>query len=233
MTSTNKKARIAGLFYIFLVIAAPWRLMYIPGKLFVRGDATATAANIAANESLFRFGLFSDLLTGVIMLFLVLALYKLFKDVDKTQAILMVILGGLMITPIYFLNVLNDAGALMLVRGGGYLAVFDKSQLDALAMLFLRLHSHGVLVNEIFWGLWLFPFGILVIKSGFLPRFLGVIMILNGIAYLILSLTGLLFPDNQTAVARFLFPVLHGELVTMLWLLIKGVNEQTSGSPAT
>ena len=138
-----------------------------------------------------------------------------------------------MVTPIYFLNALNDAAALMLVRGADFLSVFEKSQRDALAMLFLRLHHHGVLANEIFWGLWLFPLGVLVFRSRFLPRFLGVWLIINGFAYLILSFTGLLLPQYEDMVSNIAFPAQLGELAFMLWLVIKGANPQPSVAPSS
>src|SRR5919109_4079782 len=116
MTSLSRNARIAGLLYLALM-TAPLRLMYIPAKLFVTGNATATANNIAAHETLFRLGILSDLLTGTMAIFLTLALYRLFKNVDQDLARLVVILGALMVTPIYFMNTLNDAAALMFARG--------------------------------------------------------------------------------------------------------------------
>lgn len=230
MTSTSKNARIAGLLYVLLGIVAPLRLMYIPGKLFVSGDAATTAANIAANETLFRLGILSDLLAGTIVLFVTFALYRLFRDVDRRAAVLMVILGGLMVTPIYYVNTLNDAAALMLVRGGDYLAVFDEAQLDALALMFLRLHGHGVVANEIFWGLWLFPFGWLVIRSGFLPKSLGALLYINGLAYLAVSLVGLLWPQHNAVVGDWLFPAMMGEVVVMLWMLVVGARPRQAGS---
>jgi len=225
MTDNSRNARIAGFLYVLLGIVAPLRLIYIPGKIFVTGDAAATAANIAANETLFRLGIASDLLAGTIVLFVTFALYRLFRDVDRRMAVLMVILGGLMVTPIYYVNTLNDAAALMLIRGGDYLAVFDKSQLDALALLFLRLHGHGVVVNEVFWGLWLFPFGWLIVRSGFLPRFLGVLLFVNGLAYLVVSLIALVWPQHNSAAANWLFPAMLGEVVVMLWLLVMGARD--------
>src|SRR5688572_14042143 len=144
MHPTVKAARVAGAVYLLLVLTAPWRLVYIPSKLFVRGDAAATANNILANEWLFRLGIVTDLLAGTIAIFVTLAFYRLFKAVDQNLAALVVILGALMVTPIYFLNTLNDAAALMLVRGADFLAVFDKPQREALAMLFLRLHHHAI-----------------------------------------------------------------------------------------
>src|SRR5437667_11781137 len=169
MTSLSRNARIAGLLYLTL-LTAPLRLIYIPSKLFVAGNATATASNIAAHEMLFRLGIVSDLFTATMAIFLTLALYRLFQGVDQALARLMVILGALMVTPIYFLNTINDAAALLLARGTDFLSVFDKPQRDALVMVFLRMHGQGILANEVFWGLWLFPFGLLVYRSRFLPR---------------------------------------------------------------
>jgi len=232
MTSTSKDARIAGFLYLLLAIAAPLRLMYIPSTLFAHGDATTTASNIAAHETLFRLGIVSDLFSGIILIFLTLALYRLFKEVDQKQAVLMVILGGVLPAAIDFLIVLNDAAALMLVRGADFLSVFDKPQRDALAMLFLRLQHQGVLAAMILWGLWLFPLGILVYRSRFLPRFLGVWLIINGCAYLAQSLTGLLLPKYEDMVGNIIFPALFGELAFVLWLLIKGVKEQAANAPS-
>ena len=226
MSLIHNPGRVAGFLYLLLGVSAPLRLIYIPSTLFVRGNATATANNIAAHESLFRLGIVGDLLTGTIVIFVVLALYRLLKGVDQSHAVLMVILGGLMVTPIYFLNVLNDVAALLLVRGADFLSVFDKPQRDALAMLFLRLHYHGILANEIFWGLWLFPFGALVFRSGFLPRFLGVWLIINGFAYLALSFTGFLFPQYEDVVSKIAFPAQLGEIAIILWLLIMGAKPQ-------
>jgi len=226
MRWTKNPGRVAGFLYLLLVVTAPWRLLYIPSTLFVRGDATATANNIAAHESLFRLGIVSDLLTGAIVIFVVLALYRLLKGVDQNLAALMVILGGLMVAPIYYLNTLNDLAALSLVRGADFLSVFDKPQRDALALLFLRLHHQGVVINEIFWGLWLFPLALLVIRSRFLPRFLGYWLILNGFAYLIQSATGLMLPPYEVTVSNYLFPAALGEVAFMLWLVIKGAEEK-------
>ena len=233
MTSISKQARVAGFLYLLLVVTAPLRLMSIPSTLFVRGDATATANNIAAHEWLFRMGIVADLLTGTIASFVVLALYRLLKEVDQYLAALMVILGGLMVVPIYFLNTLNDAAALLLVRGADFLAVFEKPQRDALAMLFLRLHHHGVVANEIFWGLWLFPFGVLVYRSRFLPRVLGVWLIINGFAYLAISFTGLLLPEYESMVFNSALPATLGEIAIMLWLLIKGAKVRPLAAAAS
>jgi hypothetical protein len=233
MTLISKNARIAGLLYLALVIVAPFRLIYIPNTLYVSGNATATAHNIAAHELLFRFGIVSDLFCGSILIFLVLALYRLFKGVDQSHAALMVILGGVLPAAIYFFNVLNDVAALMLVRGADFLSVFEKPQRDALTMLFLRLHGQEIVAAEILWGLWLFPLAILVLRSGFLPRFLAVWLIINGFAYLTLSFTGVLLPQHEDTVSNFTFPAQLGEVAFMLWLLVVGAKVQTVNAPAS
>jgi len=225
MHSIKKKARVAGLIYLSLVLTAPFSLIYVPRTLIVRGDATATANNIRASEMLFRAGIVAELLSAVTFIFVVMALYRLLSGVNKTHAALMAILG-LVSVPIGFVNVLSNIAALTLFRGGDFLGVFDKRQLDALAMLFLRLHGQGNVVNEIFWGLWLFPFGVLVMRSGFLPRILGVWLILNCFAYLALSFTALLLPQYNDVAFRSAFPALLGEMAIMLWLVIMGAKEQ-------
>jgi len=232
MSSTRNPGRVAGVLYL-LLLAAPLRLIYIPSKLFVRGNATATANNIAAHELLFRLGIVADLFCGIVLIFIVLAFYRLFKGVDQNLAVLMVILGGVLPAAVDFFNVLNDAAALVLIRGADFLSVFDKPQRDALAMLFLRLHHQEIVAAEILWGLWLFPFGVLVMRSGFLPRILGVLLIVNCFAYLAQSLTSLLLPSYANVVAQWTFPALFGELWIMLWLLIKGAKVPTDAAAAT
>ena len=235
MSSTRgNPGRFAGFLYLLLVVLAPFRLSYIPGALFVEGNATATASNIAAHELLFRLGIVSDLLCGTILIFLLLALYRLLEGVNQKLAVLMVIVGGVMPATIDFLNVVNDGAALLFVRGAVFLSVFDKPQRDALAMLFLRLHHQVIVGAEILWGLWLFPLGILVYRSRFLPRFLGVWLIVNGIAYLIISLTGLLLLQYEQKAFNLAFlPALLGEVAFMLWLLIRGANPRPLDAAAS
>src|SRR6184192_1523094 len=172
MNSTKKPARFAGLLYLLASLPAPFALIYVPGKLIVPGDAVATADHIRASETLFRLGIASELFGFIIFIFVVLALYRLFKAVDKKHALAMATLILISI-PISLFNVLNEIAALVLASGAKFLSVFETRQLDALAYLFLRLHGQGFVVAQIFWGLWLFPFGIVVIRSGFIPRVLA------------------------------------------------------------
>jgi len=224
MHPTVKAARIAGAIYLLEVLSGPFSLIYVPSVLIVTGNAAATAANILAHETMFRFAILADLWSGVVVIFLMLALFDLFKDVDRNQAVLMVILGGLMVAPIFFLNSLNWIAALTLVHGGDYLTQFTTPQLNALAMLFLHLHSQGNVVNGVFWGLWLFPFGLLVMKSGFIPRFLGIWLLIDGVAYVALSVVGILAPQYHDTAFFIGQPAFFAEVAIMLYLLIKGAN---------
>ena len=233
MTSTRNPGRVAGLWYLLLVFAGPLRLIYIPNKLFVHGNAAATASNIAAHEWLFRFGIISDLLGAVILIFLTLAFYRLFKGVDQNLAVLVVIFGGVMPALLNFVSVVYDAAALMVVRGADFLSVFDKPQRDALAMLFLKLGDHQITAAEILWGVWLLPLAMLVYRSRFLPRFLGVWLAINGFAYVLLSLTGELLPQYQHKVFIFSQPAFFAEIALMLWLVIKGAKPPAPDAPAS
>jgi hypothetical protein len=225
MQPTKKTARAAGLLYVLMGLPAPFTLIYLPRKLIVPGNASATASNVLASEMLFRIGIVAALISSVAFLFLVMALYRLLSGVNKTHAAVMVILV-LVSVAIGFVNEVNDIAALILFRGADFLAAFDKPQLDALGMLFLRLRGQGLVVNQIFWGLWLLPFGLLVTRSGFIPRILGALLIVNGFAYLVASLTSLLAPAYAGVVNRFALIPATGELWVMLWLLIKGVKVQ-------
>jgi hypothetical protein len=229
--------RVAGLWYLLLILVGPLRLLYIPSKLFVAGDATATIGNIVANEWLFRLGMVSNLVCAVLLIMLVLAFYRLFKDVDQRLAILVVILGGVMPATITFMNVGTDGTALSVAHGSAFLAVFDKAQRDALAMVFLHMGDRENTAAELLWGLWLLPLALLVWRSRFLPRFIAIWLAVNALAYVAVSLTGLLAPQDYDTVFKLSAPARLGELAIMLWLVIMGakmpapVNETGSSSP--
>jgi Domain of unknown function (DUF4386) len=182
MNSTKKTARIAGLLYLVNGVTGFFGIIYVPSRLIVSGNAAATANNILASERLFRLGIVSELICAAEFVFLLWVLYRLLGAVNKTHASLMVILG-LVFVPIMFMNTLSEIAALMLLRGADFLSVFDKRQLEAMAMLFLDLHRYGYVVGWIL-GLWLFPFGVLVFRSGFLTRILGVLLIAACFGYL-------------------------------------------------
>ena len=228
MRTTDRAARVAGAMYLLVIVIGPFSLLYVPNVIIVSGNAAATAANILSHETLFRLGILGDLLDGTLLLFLVFALYRLFKDVDQSLAAMLVTLGGLMPAPLYFVNSLNWIAALILAQGADYLNVFTKAQQDALAMLFIRLHGQGNVVSLVFAGLWLFPFGMLVWRSGFFPRFLGIWLIAAGFGWLAICLTGLLAPQYQDTAFTFGQPLFFGELAIMLWMLVMGARVKAS-----
>ena len=193
-------------------------------------DRYGKQAGIAAHEWLFRTGIVADLVCAVLLIFLGLALYRLFKGVDQNLAVLVVIFGGVMPALINVVGVVSDAAALTLVRGGDYLSAFDKPQRGALAMLFLALRDHQNTAAEILWGVWLFPLAMLVHRSRFLPSFLGFWLAAGGFAYVILSVTGELLPQYQDRVFIYAQPAFIGELVLVLWLVVKGAKPPVTGS---
>jgi len=223
MSSTRNIGRFAGLLYVLTGIPGFFAIEYVPSKLIVHGNAAATASNIAANETLFRLGIAGELIGQAGFIFVALALYHLLKGVNRRYASLMVTMVVVQI-PIAFVNELNSIAALALVRGADFLSIFEKPQRDAMAMLFLNLHHHGFVVAEIFWGLWLLPLALLVYRSRFLPRFLGVWLAIDGLAYVTLSLTTVLLPQYSDKVSTYSQPAFFGEVAFMLWLVIKGAK---------
>ena len=217
-TSPLVRARVAGALYLVANLFAPFTLLYLPSRFIVRGDAAATASNIMASELLFRLGIVGNLFTFIANIFLALALYQLLKVVNKNMASLMVILF-LVGVPIAMLNELTQLAVLQLLGGAGYLKAYPADQLQALAYLLLRLHDQGLLIAHIFFGLWLLPMGYLVFKSGFIPKIVGVLLVIAGVGYVVQSFAAFLGYN----VNIILFTGL-GELVFLLWLLIKGVN---------
>lgn len=218
--SPNKTARIAGLLYFILAALSAFGLVYVPSVILVPGDVVITANNIIENEGLFRLGIVSNLLVFTLNIFVAVFLYKLLRPIHKGMASLMVmlILMGVAIT---MLNELNQVAALLLAHGAGALTVFAIDQLQALMSFFLDLYQYGFVIAHVFFGLWLFPLGYLVFKSGFLPRFLGVLLIIAGFGYLIDFILFFLFPDVSVKVSEFTF---IGEVLLIGWLLVRGVH---------
>ncbi len=226
MNSTKRTARIAGLLYLLLALTGVFSLIYVPSTLIVFGDATATADNITSSELLFRTGILSGLISNVIFVFLVLALYRLLKEISRKQAILMVTLVVISVSTT-FVNTCYQIAALIILSGADFLSVFEKPQLDAAAYAFLRLHSHGLQIIQIFWGLWLFPFGLLVYKSRFIPKILGVLLFIAGFAYLLSSFTFIVLPQYMAAISPLITLLEMGELPIIFWLLIVGAKAQS------
>jgi len=223
----KKTARLAGLLYLILVITGVFSIMYVSSQIIVQDDAITTAKNILAKEFLFRTGIVNDLISNTIFVFLVLVLYRMFKQINENQAKLMVALVFVQIPVVFIMESLNITS--LMIFKGELLQTFEINQRQDFAMLFLKINDYCTLTIELFWGLWLLPFGLLVYKSRFIPRIFGILLIIAGVAYINSSLTSLLFPSYSTFVSQpTLLLVAIGEISITLWLLIKGVKNNTS-----
>lgn len=220
----KKTARLAGLLYLIWIITGLYAMFYVPSQTIVRGDAVATANKILANEFVFRTGIINDLISSTIWVFMVLILYQMFKSVNECQAKLLVAFVFVQIPTVFIMDAFNIT-SLMILKGE-ILKTFELTQRQDMAILFLKISDYGVLTLETFWGLWLFPLGTLVYRSNFIPRFLGVWLIITGIFYLVLSFTSIMLPQYKDMVLNspLALPVEVGEVAIMLWLLIKGVK---------
>ena len=225
MNSRKKTARIAGVLYLLIAITGGFGIMYVSSSIIVPEDATSTAENIIKSDFTYRLSIFSNLISQALTIFLALTLSQLFKVVNQ-KLVKYLVTFVLVAVPISFINVLNLIAAQMLIGGADFLSAFDANQLNSLAMVFLNLYEQGISVVGIFWGLWLFPFGMLIIKSKFIPKIIGVFLIIGCFAYLIDSFISLLFPEFKVAISPIMMiPLAIGEFSTILWLLIKGAKE--------
>ena len=218
-----RMARTAGFLYLIYIVITILADVVARSPLIVFGDAAATARNIMAAEWQFRIGVVGDLVSIVFFLLAAWALYVLLKPVNKDLALtfLLLNLGGV---AVYSINLLNQFAAALLLSGADYLKVFQAEQLQALAMFFLNLHQNGYWIAQIFFGAWLFPLGYLVFKSGFLPRILGIVMMIHCVGWLLTTLQWFLFP-GLAAITYLTYPLgFISEFGLTLWLVIKGVN---------
>ena len=190
-TSPLVYARVAGFLYLIVFVAALFGPIFVRSNLIVPGDAATTANNIMASESLFRAGIFSYLVIFLTEIVLSVVLYVLLKPVSKTLALVMMVFR-LAMTTIHGINLLNQFFALLLLSGAGYLTVFGTDQLHALVLLFLDAHEYGWSIGIVFFSVHVFLLGYLVFKSGFIPRILGVLLILASFIHLINALAILL-----------------------------------------
>lgn len=220
MNSPQKTARIAACIFLSIFFLGMSTELFIRPGMIVPEDAEVTVRNIAASESLFQLSLMSDLLRQVLLMALPLMLYKLLKPVSKALASLMVIFA-LVGVSISMINELNHCAVLLLSSNGGYLTAFNADQLNTLVMFFLELRKYGTYIPQLL-SVWVFLLGYLVFKSGFLPRILGILLMLGGVCYTASAVLFFLFPSfDATIFGLFAF---IGETLFYLWLLIKGVN---------
>ncbi|HEX6891273.1 MAG TPA: DUF4386 domain-containing protein [Chryseolinea sp.] len=220
----RKTARLAGLLFFLWIVSGFYEMFFVSPKIFVAGDIPASAQNILKHEILFRTSIFSGLITSTLWVLLVWVFYHLFKSVNERHARLLVAFVVVQIPAAFIKAGLSIATILTLK--GEILKSFESTQRQDLAMSFLKISDYSVLALELFWGLWLFPLAILVYQSNFIPRFLGVWLIINGIVYVLLSFTSIVFPEYKDSVFTFGMPAMFGELVLMLWLLTKGVRDK-------
>jgi len=232
MSENQRRARVAGVLYFLIGLLGPFVLLYVPGRIIVTGDAAATASHLRTLEPLMRWGVAADFASDILLVFLVLALYRLFKGVSQELAIQLALFGAVVSVPIMFVNTIFELVALTIAKGAPYLAPFDAAQRDALAYVFMRFHSQGIVAVEIFWGIWLIPFGLLVIRSRFIPWFVGALMLIAGAGYIAASFTGIVAPQYAEAVGRVTEITNIGELPIIFWLLIVGAREPRSAPAA-
>lgn len=226
--SNSKTARLAGLLYLVTVMTGVFSLMYVPSQISGHGDAAATVNNIVNSELLFRLGIAAGSLQYVAFLLLPLVLYKLLAPVNKNVAILMVALAVASV-PIDLMAVANQFDILSLLNNDNYQTLLTSNQLHAEAKLLLDSYYNKILVAEILWGLWLFPFGYLVFRSGFLPKILGVLLMIGCFSYLIAFFGQTLFP-HYTIPDFVMFPVMVAEIGTCLWLLVVGARKASQSA---
>ena len=222
MDTSSKTARVAGWLYLVTVVTGIFSLIYVPSRISANGDATLVVNNIVTFESLFRSGVAAGALGYVAFLILPLALYKLLGSVNKAAAVLMVTLAVVQV-PIYFVAIANQLDVLSLLAGAKYLKAFTPEELHAKVMFLMDAYDNLVFASEIFWGLWLLPFGYLVFKSGFLPKFLGVLLMLGCFSYLVDFFARLLFP-HYSVPGVVTLPAARGEIGICLWLVVMGTR---------
>ncbi len=214
--SIKKTARIAGLLYFLQIPLGVFGLVYVPKALIIPGNATATVNNILANEFIFRLSIVSALLAALVTVFTAIVLYKVLKPVNKNVAKLMVMFT-VIVAPISMINELNNVVILLLLNSSGFTAI----QIQTLMSLFFDLHKYGIQIVGIFFGLWLLPMGYLVYKSNFIPKIIGVFLMITCFGYLIDFFTFFLFPNFGVVISEFTW---LGEVMMVFWLLIRGVN---------
>jgi hypothetical protein len=228
MNPTKKTARIAGLLYLIVVLAGFFNLIYVPSQLIVWTDADATFQNVVNSETLLRFGIVAGIICYTAFLFLPLVLYKLLGHINKTYAVAMVALA-LVSVPISLYNLINKINVLTLIGKEEYLKAFDPEQLKAQVLLSLNFYENGITIASFFWGLWLFPFGYLVFKSGLIPKIFGILLMLGCMGYMINFFGGFLIPNyNALGISGYVsMPSGLGEIGTCLWLVTVGVRTKS------
>lgn len=225
MNSRKCTARRAGLLYLILAITGFFGLLYVPGQLIVPDNMAATMQHVNNSEGLLRLGIMANLIGQTAYLFLAIVLYRLFKEVNRKVALSLLIMVTAAV-PIAFINQFNYAGLLILNNNPAFIQSFSAEQVQALANIFVDLSNYGIYIVDVFWGLWLFPFGYLAYKSGFIPKIFGIMLMIGCFGYLAELTTFLMFPGKGEWVFTIAtIPSAIAELSVMLWLIIMGVKK--------
>jgi hypothetical protein len=223
--SLRSQARRAGLLYAIPGLTVPFVLLHLPRAVFVSGDPTATAERMRAARWMIELGIAAELVNCSMMVLAMLALYRLFQRTSQPLAATMVALF-LVAVPLQLANLLNSSAALMMTSGSPTLGAFSQAQLDALAYTFMRLHSRGIVLAQVYWGLWLIPYGLVVRRSGFIPAWLGIPLLVAGVAYVAHSVTTLFFPQYSAVVSPVMLALGTGELPILVWLIGWGAKRE-------
>lgn len=223
--SIKKTAHQAGWLYLAFLVLGVFNYFYIPSIIYFRDDAARTANNILEHEFLFRLSILSNLAGQIIFIFLALALYKIFTGVHQAQARMRAALV-IASVPASFLIMLHQVSSLTWLSGANFRQVFTDNQLQALSMYHYDSYNDGIKIVGLFWGLWLYPFGWLVIRSGFMPKLLGILLLIGCFAFLVDSCSYLLYPKYYQNISNVVaLPMTVGEISMIFWLIIKGVKD--------
>jgi hypothetical protein len=220
MTSIKTTARIAGFLYLLQIPLGVFGILYVPNTLVVTKNMATTASNILANEFLFRLSIVSAILCALVTIATAQYISKVLRFVNDNFA-KWILIFALIAAPISMLNELNSIAVLLLLKSNEYAIIFTQGQLHSLVSIFLDLHKYGHQIAGIFFGLWLLPMGYLVIKSTYIPKVIGVFLIVTCLGYLVDFTTFFLYPDFDIKISEYTWA---GEVLMVLWLLIKGVN---------
>jgi hypothetical protein len=231
MSSPKRLARIAGVFYLAVAIFGGFAEGFVDPKLYVAGNAAATAGNVVANAGLVRMGVIAHLVNGVFFVLTAVALYLLLNHVHKNVARVMVLFVALA-AGITCLNAVFQFEGLQVATDSSYAAAFGAAGSNALVLLLLDIQHYGTLAAQVFFGLWLAPLGYLAYKSGLFPKALGVVLVAATVSYLLDVLAAFLVPDFATQIHPFLSIVpIIAEIWMLLYLLVKGVRIPAQGAP--
>lgn len=222
-TSPRLAARMAGVFYLITIIMGVFAEVFVRGALVVRDDPAATATNILASESFYRFGLAADLIMLAAYLAVTLLFYVLFKPVNRNLSLLAAFFSLVGIA-VLAVNSLNHVAPLVFLRGTGYSSAFELNQLQTLALMSLKMHSRGYTISAVFFGIYCLLIGYLVFKSGFMPRLVGVLMALGGLSFVTSSFLIFLFPSLAARLPDIGMVGGIGEVALCLWLMVMGVD---------